>query len=43
MASPQELLEFIDNYNKTARVPISLRDALVCADFISQHNIPNAL
>lgn len=39
----KELMTFIENYNKTARVGLSLRDALTCADFMNKHISPNGL
>ena len=43
MSDPAELVEFVKSYNQSARVPISLRDALACADFISSREIPHSL
>lgn len=43
MEDSTDLISFIRDFNLNARVPISLRDALACADFMTIQKIPNSL
>ena len=43
MQDCEQLVKFIKEYNLTSRIPLSLRDAITCSEFINTIKVPNSL